>query len=65
MPTVVDAALFPRGRGEQWRHCEICDELAAMAPQATLCDACAEVVTPMAGLRLVHEVDHAGRGWSR
>ncbi|MFV2094514.1 hypothetical protein ACFHW1_03345 [Micromonospora sp. LOL_014] len=33
----------PRRR-EVWRHCEICDDLAAMPPHVFICDACALVV---------------------
>jgi hypothetical protein len=44
MPMLMRLARVTTRRSEVWRHCEICDELAAMAPYATTCDACAEVV---------------------
>ncbi|MEH1130033.1 hypothetical protein [Micromonospora sp. CPCC 206061] len=60
MPTVVHLVRVTTRRGEVWRHCEICDDLAAMPPHVTICDACTPVVTPAYGLRLVD----ADRGWS-
>jgi hypothetical protein len=60
VPTVIHPDLIPPGRGEVWRHCEICDDLAAMPPHATICDACTPVISPAYGLRSVD----ADRGWS-
>jgi hypothetical protein len=60
VPTVVHLVRVTTRRGEVWRHCEVCDDLAAMPPHVTICDACAPVVAPAYGLRLV-DVD---RGWS-
>jgi hypothetical protein len=43
-----------------WRLCEICDDIAAMPPHVTICDACTTIAAPVYGLRLVD-----GEGWSR
>jgi hypothetical protein len=60
VPTVIHLVRLTTGRGEVWRHCEICDDLAAMPPHVTICDACTTVAAPAYGLRLVD-----GEGWSR
>ena len=60
VPTVIHLLPESPRRGEVWRHCEICDDLAAMPPYATICDACATVATPAFGLRLVGD-----EGWSQ
>jgi hypothetical protein len=60
VPTVIHLLLETAFRGEVWRHCEICDELAAMPPHATICDTCTAVAAPAYGLRLVGD-----EGWSR
>jgi hypothetical protein len=61
VPTVIHIVRVSTRRGEVWRHCEICDDLAAMPPHVTICDACTTVTNPAYGLRLV---DHDA-GWSR
>lgn len=61
MPTVIHIARVTTARAEVWRHCEICDDLAAMPPHVTICDACSTVATPAYGLRLISD----GEGWSR
>ncbi|MEO3923882.1 hypothetical protein ABGB07_08470 [Micromonosporaceae bacterium B7E4] len=40
-PMVMTPARVTTLRREVWRHCECCDELAAMAPHASVCDVCA------------------------
>jgi hypothetical protein len=61
VPTVIHVVRVSTSRGEVWRHCEICDELAAMPPHVFICDACTTVASPAYGLRLV-DLD---AGWSR
>ncbi|MFC0526758.1 hypothetical protein [Phytohabitans kaempferiae] len=60
MPTVIHLLRPSTGRGEVWRHCEICDDLVAMPPHATICDACTTVTAPAYRLRLVSDAE----GWS-
>jgi hypothetical protein len=38
---VVTLACVTTLRREVWQHCECCDELAAMPPYESVCDACA------------------------
>lgn len=40
MPMLMTSARVTTLRSEVWRHCETCDDLAAMAPHATTCDVC-------------------------
>jgi hypothetical protein len=60
VPTVIHILRATTRRGEVWRHCEICDDVAAMPPHVTICDACTSVAPPAYGLRLVGD-----EGWSR
>ena len=46
MPMLVNLARVTTRRTEVWRHCEDCDELAAMAPNAFTCDVCAPTPAP-------------------
>ena len=41
MPTVPKSARTPATDEAMWRICPACDQLAAMAPDALFCDACA------------------------
>jgi hypothetical protein len=41
MPTVPKSARTPADEDAVWRICPACDQLAAMAPEALFCDACA------------------------
>ena len=43
MPMLVKLARVSTRRAEVWRHCEVCDELAAMPPFAFVCDTCSDV----------------------
>ncbi|WP_326552148.1 hypothetical protein [Micromonospora sp. NBC_01813] len=43
-PMLVNLDLSAPRRREVWRHCEICDDVAAMPPHVFICDACALVV---------------------
>jgi hypothetical protein len=58
MPMLVKLARVSTRRGEVWRHCESCDELTAMAPHQTTCDACPATDTPS------YRPELAGRRWS-
>jgi hypothetical protein len=40
MPTVSKAARVTIPDGAVWRTCPACERLAAMAPDALLCDGC-------------------------
>jgi len=61
VPTVIHLPHASARRGEVWRHCEICDDLVAMPPHVSICDACTLVAPPAYGLRLVSN----GEGWAR
>jgi hypothetical protein len=41
MPTVAKFARATTRESAVWRTCPACDRLAAMAPDALFCDACA------------------------
>jgi hypothetical protein len=49
MPMLVNLAPATPRRAEVWRHCETCDELVAMAPWASVCDACTAASPAMLG----------------
>lgn len=55
-PMVMTLARVTTLRREVWRHCETCDELAAMPPYENVCDACAT------GTGQTYPVDPAGCG---
>ncbi len=41
MPKVIDAARVTTPDTAVWRECPCCGQLAALAPDALFCDACA------------------------
>lgn len=44
MPKLVDAARVTTRCGAVWRTCPACETLAALTPDATVCDTCTAVV---------------------
>ncbi|MEV4756008.1 hypothetical protein AB0J86_12970 [Micromonospora sp. NPDC049559] len=58
MPMLVNLVRVSTRRNEVWRHCESCDELAAMAPYQVICSACSSIDVPP------YRPELTGRGWS-
>lgn len=49
MPKVSDAARVTTKDGAVWRECPCCARLAAMPPDAILCDECTGEIRPTQG----------------
>lgn len=50
LPMLLGLGLATSGRREVWRHCEVCDDLAAMAPHVSVCETCAAAPSLSSGM---------------
>ncbi len=61
MPRLYKAARVTTRSGAIWRHCDVCDDLAALAPGDRVCPACVAVV-PVSVVPFLHGMGARDRG---